>query len=70
MLNLENRANAVHAVIHVHDQFALLIGSSRGGIMVPRSENEAPAGCVVDHGGVKAECRQKLVVGSAKQIQT
>ena len=56
MLNLEKRADAVHAVIHVHDQFALLIESPGGGIMVPRGENEAPARRVVDHGGgVKAK---------------
>ena len=70
MLNLERRADAVRTVVHVHDQVALFIKSPSGAIMVPGGENEAPAGCVVDHGGVKAECRQKLVVGSAKQIQT
>ena len=69
MLNIERRADAVRIVVHVHDQVALFIKSPSGAIMVP-GENEAPAGCVVDHGGVKAECRQKLVVGFAKQIQT
>ena len=70
MLNLERRADVVRTVVHVHDQVALFVESPSGGIVVPRGENEAPAGCVVDHGGVKAECRQKLVVGSTKQIQT
>ena len=74
MLNLERRADAVRTVVHVHDQVALFI-KSPSGVVVPggdpvRRENEALAGCVVDHGGVKAECRQRLVVGSVKQTQT